>query len=169
MSILSPQAVTRLWDEHRNALVLYARQWCNAPEDVVQEAFLLLVRQVVAPDNPVGWMYRVVRNRAINAARSRGRQSRRETAAAARGEPWFEPAEGDRLDAAAATDALKRLPIEQREVIVARLWGGLPFEEIARVSEMSLSKVYRSYQRGLAALRERLDASCSGTKKKTKT
>ena len=37
------------------------------PEDVVQEAFLLLVRQVVAPDNPVGWMYRVVRNRAINA------------------------------------------------------------------------------------------------------
>ena len=150
MNILSPQAVTRLWDEHRNALVLYARQWCDAPEDVVQEAFLLLVRQVVAPENPVGWLYRVVRNRAINAARSRGRQSRREMAAA-------------------ATDALKRLPIEQREVIVARLWGGLSFEEIARISEMSLSKVYRSYQRGLAALRERLDASCSGKKNKAKT
>jgi RNA polymerase sigma factor (sigma-70 family) len=163
MSILSPEAVTRLWDEHRSALVLYARQWCDGPEDVVQEAFLLLVRQVAAPENPVGWLYRVVRNRAINAARSRGRQSRRETAAAARSnEPWFEPAEGDRLDAAAARDALKRLPIEQREVIVARLWGGLSFEEIARLSEMSLSKVYRSHQRGLAALRERLDASCTG-------
>jgi len=169
MSILSPQAVTRLWDEHRNSLVLYARQWCDAPEDVVQEAFLLLVRQIVAPDNPVGWLYRVVRNRAINAARSRGRQSRRETAAAARREPWFESVSGDRLDAAAATDALKHLPIEQREAIVARLWGGLSFEEIARLSEMSLSKVYRSYQRGLAALRERLDASCSGKKTKAKT
>ena len=169
MSILSPQAVTRLWDEYRNALALYARQWCDGPEDVVQEAFLLLVRQGVAPENPVGWLYRVVRNRAINAARSRGRQSRRETAAAARGEPWFEPAEGERLDAVAATDALKHLPIEQREVIVARLWGGLSFEEIARLSEMSLSKVYRSYQRGLAALRERLDASCSGKKSKAKT
>ena len=89
--------------------------------------------------------------------------------AATRGEPWFEPAEGDRLDASAASDALRRLPIEQREVIVARLWGGLSFEEIARVSEMSLSKVYRSYQRGLAALRESLDASCSGKRTKAKT
>ena len=169
MSILSPQAVTRLWDEYRNALALYARQWCDGPEDVVQEAFLLLVRQGVAPENPVGWLYRVVRNRAINAARSRGRQSRRETAAAARGEPWFEPAEGERLDAVAATDALKHLPIEQREVIVARLWGGLSFEEIGRLSEMSLSKVYRNYQRGLAALRERLDAPCSGKKSRAKS
>ena len=169
MSILSPEAVTRLWDEHRSVLVLYARQWCDAPEDVVQETFLLLVRQVVAPENPVGWLYRVVRHRAMNAARSRGRQSRRENAAAARGEPWFEPAEGDRLDAVAATDALKHLPIEQREVIVARVWGGVAFEEIARLSEMSLSKVYRSYQRGLAVLRERLDVSCSGKKSKAKS
>ncbi len=157
MNILSPEAVTRLWDEQAAMLVLYARQWCHVPEDVVQEAFLLLVRQVVAPDNPVGWLYRVVRNRAINAARSRGRQSRRETAAATCGEPWFEPTDGDRLDAVAATDALKHLPIEQREAIVARLWGGLSFEEIARLIEMSLSKVYRSYQRGLVALRERLE------------
>ncbi len=164
MSILGPQAVTRLWDEHRYALVLYARQWCDAPEDVVQEAFLLLVRQPAAPENPVGWLYKVVRNRAINAARSRGRRSRREAAAADHGEPWFHSAEGDRLDAAAATDALKHLPPQQREVIVARLWGGLAFEEIARLSEESLSKVYRSYQRGLAALRERLNAPCSGKK-----
>ena len=77
----------------------------------MQEAFLLLVRQGVAPDNPVGWMYRVVRNRAINAARTRGRRRRREAATAARGEPWFERADGDRLDAAAATDALKHLPV----------------------------------------------------------
>ena len=160
MNILSPEAVTQLWDEHSTALVLYARQWCDGPEDVVQEAFLLLVRQVAAPDNPVGWLYRVVRNRAINAARSRGRKSRRETAAAMRGEPWFDAAGGDRLDAAAATEALKHLPLEQREAIVARLWGGLSFEEIARLSETSLSKVYRSYHRGLAALRERLEGSC---------
>jgi RNA polymerase sigma factor (sigma-70 family) len=169
MNILSPEAVTRLWDEHGAALALYARQWCDGPEDVVQEAFLLLVRQVVAPDNPVAWMYRVVRNRAINASRSRGRQSRRESAAAGRGEAWFEPTEGDRLDAAAAAEALRHLPFEQREAIVARLWGGLSFDEIARLSESSLSKVYRNYRRGLAALRERLEGSCLTTKTKTKT
>ena len=74
-----------------------ARRWCSTPgngamtpEDVVQEAFLLLVRQAVAPENPTGWLYRVVRNRAINAGRSQGRRARREAAVAARGEPWFE-------------------------------------------------------------------------------
>ena len=169
MDISRREAVTRLWGEHSAALVLYAQQWCDTPEDVVQEAFLLLVRQGVAPDNPVGWMYRVVRNRAINASRSSGRRSRRETTAATRGEPWFEPASSERFDAAVAADALKHLPIEQREVIVARLWGGLSFEEIARLREMSLSKVYRNYRRGLVALRERLDASCLTKNSKAKT
>jgi RNA polymerase sigma factor (sigma-70 family) len=169
MNILSPVAITQLWDQHSGALALYARQWCDSPEDVVQEAFLLLVRQVVAPDNSVGWLYRVVRNRAINASRSRGRQARHETAATKRFEPWFEPSVGDRLDAVAAADALRHLPIEQREAIVARVWGGLSFEEIARLSGNSLSKVYRSYQRGLVALRERLEGSCLTTKTKTKS
>ena len=169
MSTIGPEAVTRLWDEHSAGLVLYARQWCDAPEDVVQEAFLLLVRQPVPPENPVGWIYRVVRNRAINAARSRERRSRREEAVAAGGQPWFEAAEDDRLDAAAATEALKALPIDEREVIVARLWGGLGFEEIARLSGTSPSTVHRRYQQGLSALRERLGWSCLKRKTKNKT
>jgi RNA polymerase sigma factor (sigma-70 family) len=169
MGILAPEVVIRLWDEHGAALVLYAQQWCDVPEDVVQEAFLLLVRQVAAPDNPVGWIYRVVRNRAINAARSQGRRGRRESAVAAGGEPWFERTEGDRLDAAAATEALRHLPIEQREAIVARLWGGLSLEEISLLSGGSVSSVYRNYHRGLAALRKGLGVSCPTKKIKTKT
>jgi RNA polymerase sigma-70 factor (ECF subfamily) len=171
MSILGPEAVTRLWDEQSAALVLYARQWCQAPEDVVQEAFLLLLRQAIAPDNPVGWIYRVVRNRAINAARSGRRRASREAAVAAQDEAWFVAAADDRLDAVAATEALQYLPIEQREIIIARLWGGLSFEEIARLSGDSISNVYRCYRRGLAVLRERMDGSCamSTTKTATKT
>ncbi len=168
MGGISPQIVTRLWDERSATLVLYAQQWCDSPEDVVQEAFLLLVRQPVAPENPVGWIYRVVRNRAINASRSSGRKSRREAAVAYRGEPWFEAAPDDRLDAAAATEALKVLPADQREAIVARLWGGLSFQEISDLAGTSVSAVYRCYQRGLAALRERLGAPCT-MKKNAKT
>jgi RNA polymerase sigma factor (sigma-70 family) len=159
MEILSPQAVTRLWDEHSAGLVLYARQWCDAPEDIVQEAFLLLARQTVAPDNLVGWIYRVVRNRAINAARSKSRRSRRELAASRR-EMWFDTAGEKRLDAAAASAALQALPLAEREAIVARLWGGLSFDEIARLTGSSISSVYRNYQRGIAAMRERLDRPC---------
>jgi RNA polymerase sigma factor (sigma-70 family) len=169
MGSIGRETVTRLWDEHGSALVLYARQWCDVPEDVVQEAFLLLVRQAAAPDNPVGWIYRVVRNRAINAGRSRGRRSRREAAAAARSERWFERTPGDRLDAAAAAEALESLPADEREVIVARLWGGLSFEEISRLSAAPLTSVYRCYQRALATLRERMGESCLTTKCAAKT
>jgi RNA polymerase sigma factor (sigma-70 family) len=164
MGAIGPEAVGRLWDEQSAALVLYAQQWCNTPEDIVQEAFLLLVRQVVAPENPTGWLYRVVRNRAINASRSQARQARREAAVARPGHPWFEPTDGDRLDAAAATDALRELPRGQREVIVARLWGGLCFEEISRLAGFSVSTVYRRYQQGLLALRERLGVACPAKK-----
>ncbi len=163
---ISPETVTRLWEQYGPALVLYARQWCETPEDVVQEAFLLLVRQPTAPDSPSAWLHRVVRNRAINAARSVRRQTRREVVVAVGRQPWFEAAEGNRLDAAAATAALKELSEDERKAIIARLWGGLSFEEIAVIGGVSVSTAYRCYQRGLKSLQERLGWSCP---KKSKT
>jgi RNA polymerase sigma-70 factor (ECF subfamily) len=160
MGAVGAELLTRLLDQHGAALVLYAQQWCDTPDDVVQEAFLRLAQQKVAPGNVVGWLYRVVRNGAISASRSRARRRRHETAAAMRDEPWFRPSPGERLDADAATRALKQLPVDQRETIVARLWGGLTFDEIARLTKSSTSAVHRRYQAGLAALRERLGAAC---------
>jgi RNA polymerase sigma-70 factor (ECF subfamily) len=164
MSQLDPDSLARLLDRHGAALVLYARQWCAAAEDVVQEAFIRLAGQPVAPQEPASWLYRAVRNGAINAARGAGRRARREAAVAWRGEPWFCPSPDDRLDAAAATEALAELPIHERETIVARLWGGLAFDEIARLTDSSTSTVHRWYQRGLESLRERLGATCRPTK-----
>jgi RNA polymerase sigma factor (sigma-70 family) len=160
MSGVSAETLIRLLDEHTAAMVLYARQWCDAPEDIVHDAFLLLMRENAAPANPVGWLYQVVRNKSLNAARSGRRRVRHETAAASRGEPWLVPAEGDRLDAAEAAQALEDLPVEQREVIVARLWGGLSFEEIAKINGTAASTAHRRYQQGIAALREKLEGIC---------
>ena len=160
MSGIGPETISRLWVEQNAALVLYAQQWCDTPEDTVQQAFLLLVQQAHSPENPLAWLYRVVRNRALDASRASRRKSRRETAVAHRGEPWFESTAGERFDATAATEALKSLPPQQREIIVARLWGGLSFEEIGQLLGNSASTVYRSYQRGLVALRERLGEPC---------
>ncbi len=169
MNPVGPELLTRLLDEHGAALVLYAQQWCDTPEDVVQEALLQLVRQAAAPTNAVGWVYRVVRNRAISASRSARRRERREAAAAARGEPWFSPSQAERLDAQTATAALKRLPVEQREIIVARVWGELTFEQIAELTGTSISTVHRRYQSGLLALRERLGVGCPTREKRKNT
>jgi RNA polymerase sigma-70 factor (ECF subfamily) len=166
MAGIGPEILTRLLDEHGAALVLYAQQWCDTPEDVVQEAFLALVRQPALPDNLVGWLYRVVRNGAINASRASRRRTKRETATAGMSEPWFHITLDDRLDAVEAARVMGELPIEERETIVARLWGGLSFDEIAQLSGSSTSTVHRWYQAGLNSLRERLGVACQ---KKNKT
>src|SRR5690348_3347922 len=125
--MMEPELLGQLFDQHAPALVLYARQWCAAPEDVVQEAFIKLATLRPRPEKPAAWLYRVVRNAALNAACAARRRRRHETAAA-EVRPWFVVPDSPTLDVEAATAALQELPLEQREVIIARLWGGLTFE-----------------------------------------
>src|SRR3974377_1191285 len=116
-----------LLDQHAAPLELYARQWCDTPEGVVQEAFLKLAGLRAWPENPAAWLFRVVRNGAIDAGLAARRRRHHETAAASLPSPWFEPAESERpgeLAPDVAADELETLPIEEREVIVAHLWGG---------------------------------------------
>jgi RNA polymerase sigma factor (sigma-70 family) len=158
--VMGPEVLGRLVDEHAAALILYARQWCACAEDVVQEAFLKLVAQRPLPARVLPWLYRVVRNAAISAGRAERRRRHYEAAAAARALAWFAAAEPTALDVAAATQALQALPLEQREIIVAHLWGGLTFEQIAEVTGCSSSTAHRGYIAGLTALRERLRVPC---------
>src|SRR5580704_8888010 len=96
---MEPEFLARLIDRHAAALVLYARQWCATPEDVVQEAFLKLHRRAKAPDNIVPWLYRVVRNAAVSASRGARRRLRHERLAADQASVWFVPRQDDAMDA----------------------------------------------------------------------
>jgi RNA polymerase sigma-70 factor (ECF subfamily) len=151
--------VAKLIDSHTAALVLSARQWCSEPEDVVQEAFAKLVRQSRPPVDAAAWLYRVVRNGAIDAFRRARRRQRRESAVA-RPVRWFIEPEVDGLYADTAVAALERLVPEEREVIVARHWGGLSFEQIANVVGCSASTAFRRYTAGVEELRRQLGVIC---------
>jgi RNA polymerase sigma factor (sigma-70 family) len=155
------ESLGRLLDGHGAALRLYARQFCDCPEDVVQEGLFDLVRQATPPGDVVAWLYRAVRNKAINAARSAHRRRRHETEAAGRHAAWFVPVAGDEAESQTATAALRELPLEQREVVVAYVWGNLTFREIGRLTGVSDSTAHRRYLAALAALRERLTGICA--------
>jgi RNA polymerase sigma factor (sigma-70 family) len=146
----------QLMDTHAAALTHYARQWCLAPEDVVQEAFLKLAAQGSMPTAVVPWLYRVVRNLAISAARAEHRRRRHETQAGNQHPNWFVSQIDSVLDGAQATQALRQLPPEQREVIMLHIWGGLSFTEIADVLGCASSSAHRWYVAGLQQLRERI-------------
>lgn len=158
MTTISPRYLSRLLREHGPALVLYAEQLCCTAEDVVQDAFLRLAQQKEMPANPVAWLYRVVRNGASNARRAASRRGRHESAASSK--EWFESHAEQIVDAREAAQALAHLPDPQREAVVARLWGGLSFEEVAELTGSSVSTAHRRYQSGIRALRERLGVSC---------
>ena len=154
---MGPDVLAQLVDRHAAALTLYARQWCATPEDVVQTAFLKLVRQRTAPENPAAWLFRVVRNAAIDASRSARRRQKYEKQAAETVPLWFVPTEDPSgLDARTAAAAMNRLPDEIREIMVAHLWGGLTFEQIAEMVGGSASTCYRRFALGLDLLRDKL-------------
>ncbi|QVL33175.1 RNA polymerase sigma factor [Telmatocola sphagniphila] len=157
---MDPDFLSYLIDRYGPALTLYARQWCNAADDVVQESFMKLVRQNPLPTQPIPWLYRVVRNASISQHRAEKRRQNHETKAAQRAGAWFLPADDPAgLDAVRATQSLGELPIEQREIIVAHLWGGLTFEQISDVVGGSAATVWRRYSAGLQQLRHILQVS----------
>ncbi len=163
---IASELLGQIVDRHAAALTLFARTWTRWPEDVVQEALVELARQPRLPDNVLAWLYRVVRNRAISAARSAQRRRRHEQTAGQLQPAWFVRGDETTVDAHTAARALAELPVDEREVIVAHLWGGLTFTQIAEVVGMPSSTAHRRYVAGLARLREKLgpiekeNASC---------
>ena len=161
---VTPERLAELLEAHAAALELFAGQFSQAPADVVQEAFVELARQPEVPQNPVGWLYRVVRNRAASEARSARRRKRRESAVAASNEAWFQAPEQGDLGADEAAEALRTLPEGLREVLVARIWGGLTFEQIGEITNTSVSTAFRRYEEAISLLRTRLRIPCPTNK-----
>jgi len=142
--------------DHGAALELFAAQWSQVPEDTVQEAFLQLVRQRRMPENALAWLYRVARNRAISAQRSQRRRQKRESEVAAQRKSWFTSSRWSSAELEEVTAALKEIDMDLREVVIARIWGGLSFQQIAELVSASTSTAHRRYEAGLEMLRERL-------------
>ncbi|MGD0518352.1 MAG: sigma-70 family RNA polymerase sigma factor [Thermoguttaceae bacterium] len=158
---IGSELLGRLLDRHADSLELYARQLCNCPEDAVQEAFVELARQSAVPTEQIlPWLYRVVRNKAISASRAVRRHKSHELQAAGRRGAWFESTPGDAIDAAAAVVILKDLPQLEREVVVARIWGGLTFQQIGELIGATDSTAHRRYESALDAIRRKLSISC---------
>ncbi len=65
--------IAEMFDRYAAALEFYAAQRTAAAPDCVQEAFLELARQAVPPVDTAAWLFRVVRNRSLNAARAERR------------------------------------------------------------------------------------------------
>ncbi|WP_010583689.1 RNA polymerase sigma factor [Schlesneria paludicola] len=154
--------LAQLLDEHFAALSLFASQWTDSAEDCVQEAVLELARQTTPPENIVAWLFHVVRRRAMTTHRSMSRRRRHEAMAARLARVSNERHE-NAVDVEELLIALGELGDDEREVIVARIWGGLGYAEVALSLEISTATAFRRFESGLKNLKAVLEARCNNT------
>ncbi len=142
-------------------LLLFARQWVGSvadAEDVVQEAFVRFWRRDLSIRNRA-LLYSAVRSAALDLIRRDSRRARRETAAFGEAErtvqPQFEQLDDSQRELALAVD---RLPREQREVLVMKIWSEMTFAEIGETLEISQNTAASRYRYALASLKKSLHA-----------
>ncbi|WP_261346679.1 RNA polymerase sigma factor [Crateriforma spongiae] len=156
---MDAEQICRIWDTHRDRLMLIARAMDplvsdGGADDAVQEAFIELAKRGQPPDDPVAWMARIIRNRLL--MWRRGRQRRRERENDYARLTWLvrrDDSAAIDIDPRKLTEVLQTMPDDQRQVIVMRWWGDMTFRQIAGVLGQSRSRTHRQYQHGIAHLR----------------
>ena len=140
-------------------LVLFARQWVRTSadaEDIVQEAFVRFWRTNRDVANR-GLLYATVRSVALDLIRKDSRRARREVEASwdspQTAEPQFDTEDDSQRQ---LVGAMGRLPEEQREVLVMKIWNDLTFAEIGEAIGISQNTAASRYRYALAALKKDL-------------
>lgn len=157
--IPSPRNQARIFSllqENQHGWVLYAKSWNpQHAEDLLQDALVRLLQETPFPENPKAWVYRVIRNRAVDLHRKREKQENYVQKKSQ--ENWFESGTKTEISGEDATGALEKLEPGVREIIVARIWGTLSFREIAELTDRPISSVHLDYRRGIDLLRKILN------------
>ncbi len=126
-------------------------------EDVVQDVFLKMLKtdDFAAVGNIRAYILQMVRNEALMLLRKRSKEDLVEEVSAEQDTAW--QGVSAREDVAAITSAIERLKDDERDIFTFHVNGELGFEEIAGIMNMSLSAVYRRYQKALKKLRKMLN------------
>lgn len=141
----------RFYEAKAAELILYGRSLGlshSEAEDVVHDTFVALVKRNEAPEQPDHYCVRSFRNRALNYRRSLWRRLTRELESIR----WFEPSDHETAEERAAMYYLTRLPAEQREVIVLKIWHHYTFESISELLGISPNTAAGRYRYGLQKL-----------------
>src|SRR5262249_55086548 len=94
------------------------------------------------------------RRKAISGARSQRRRQLHEEQAASE---WFARANQQQANAEIAAEALAELSVEDREIVIAHLWGRLTFNEVTQLVGTSTSSAQRRFEAAIERLREKLN------------
>ena len=141
----------QLYLEHRIALINYAKVIVGdhaRAEDVVQDAFLRFcasTEEVV--EQPVAYLYRIVRNLALDAVRRQAAEKRQQQSPPQWMRPGHELSPEQRVvhsdDASRIAATLASLPEQMRIAVEMHRLGGFTLQQTADHLNISLSSAHR--------------------------
>ena len=147
---LDREQIKRLYEQHGRGLIAYACTFLPgfaSAEDVLHQVFERLLRGGIDIEgSPVPYLYRAVRNAALNDVRNRARDVVLDD--------WLESPPDMRDAGIVLQSALRDLPVEQREVITLRVWGQMTFDEVATTLGIPAKTAESRYRYGLSKLKE---------------
>jgi RNA polymerase sigma-70 factor (ECF subfamily) len=154
-------ALSRVYEKYRNDLLRLAGSLLSdraAAEDVVQDVFVRfagLARTFRLTGSLKGYLATCVANAARNQlAALRRRETAGLASSAVEPDGWAVYSEQFAL----VGRAMAELPVEQREVVTLRLYGDLPFRQIAEWQKTSIKTVQSRYRYALDKLRSLLNS-----------
>lgn len=143
--------IRKLYEHHRRGLFAYACSFVSSfatAEDILHHVFERLLRsEVEIAGSPIPYLYRAVRNAALNQIRDRSREVSLD-------DGWLDSPSGMEQTGLELQSALRELPEEQREVIILHVWGEMSFDEVAAALGISPNTAASRYRYGLSKLRE---------------
>jgi RNA polymerase sigma factor (sigma-70 family) len=167
MAAISQKKLAEWYEAYGTELMLYARQWSpdQRAEDIVQDAFIKLLKQRRCPDNVRAWLFRVVRNTSISIVRRLKQRREAGRKFLHRQVMWFESRSDDLIDARQAQDILQTLPSNLCEIVLLRIWGQMSLKEISQVMNKSIPWIHNEYKTALEMIRKNLEHSSCTTKR----
>jgi RNA polymerase sigma-70 factor, ECF subfamily len=149
----------KLFDDYGQALYTCALSVTGCPgfaEDAVQEAFFRIFRLGTVPDNLKAYVFRSVRNIAIDQLRRNARLVEMNQDFVFDSSGPDEDLETKEMKQRVA-QVLQMLSADERETIVQHLYGGLTFREISEIRGDPVGTVASWYRRGLARMKTHLE------------
>lgn len=150
-------SIQNFYERHQHELYIYALSILGAAdhaEDAVHNAFARILRKRKTPKELRPYVFRCVRNAAIDelrfASRRNGTAILFDTA-----DPAIHPKSS--MTAMEIEELLLALSQDERETIILKIYGGMTFKEIASTRRTSQNTAASWYRRGLAKLRATLE------------
>jgi RNA polymerase sigma factor (sigma-70 family) len=158
-------ALVRIYAKYAEALIALAYKLVHnstVAEDLLHDVFLDFVEgiyQFRLTGSLKGYLACCVANRAKDWLRSADRNTKRSAEMDTLRSVGRSPEQTvmEHEDATLVNDAIDQLPIEQREVVLLHLLGGMTFRQIAEQQGISINTIQGRYRYGLHRLRDRLN------------